>query len=340
VVVGEAILLEEDAEGTEFAASAARIRKSAERCSRIVQTFLAMARQRTPERVQLNIESVSKAAIELTDYGMRSNGIAVLTDFAPDLPRVAADSDQLHQVIVNLLINAQQALQECDPPREIRVKTRYAESQDRVCIEISDNGPGVSPEVAKRIFEPFFTTKPQGAGTGIGLSFSHGVIEAHGGTLTLANGDGGATFVIELPTSVAASEPKAAKPEAPEPAAPAGTALIADDEPELADALARFLAREGYRCVVVNSGREAIDRARDGRFDVILSDLRMPDVDGPAFHRWLCDNRPALADRLGFVTGDTLGPAAVRFLRDAERPFIEKPFNRASVRNLLAALRG
>jgi PAS domain S-box-containing protein len=339
VVVGEAILLEEDAEGSEFASSASRIRKSAERCSRIVQTFLAMARQRTPERVQLDVESVSKAAIELTDYGMRSNGIAVLTDFAPSLPSVAADSDQLHQVLVNLLINAQQALQECDPPREIRVKTRYDEGRDRVCIEIADNGPGIAPDVEKRIFEPFFTTKPHGAGTGIGLSFSHGVIEAHGGTLSLASGGKGATFLIELPTSISTTVQTEDPDTAREAEASAGTALIADDEPELADALARFLAREGYESVVVNSGRDAIERVKDGTFDVILSDLRMPDVDGPAFHRWLCDHRPEFADRLGFVTGDTLGPAAVRFLRDSERPFIEKPFNRATVRKLLAELR-
>lgn len=340
VVVGEAILLEEDADGTEFATAATRIRKSAERCSRIVQTFLAMARQRTPERVQLSVESVSKAAIELTHYGMRSNGIAVITDFASDLPGVAADSDQLHQVLVNLLINAQQALQECDPPREIRVTSHHDKARDRVCIEVSDNGPGVSPELAKRIFEPFFTTKPQGAGTGIGLSFSHGVIEAHGGNLILASSDKGATFRIELPTSAASADAVQVCSSTSEPTGAAGTALIADDEPELADALSRFLAREGYRCVVVNSGREAIEQVRDTQFDIILSDLRMPDVDGPAFYRWLSDNRPELAGRLGFVTGDTLGPAAVSFLGNAERPFIEKPFNRASIRNLLAALRG
>ena len=340
VVVGEAILLEEDAEGSEFAAAASRIRKSAERCSRIVQTFLAMARQRTPERVQLNVATVSKAALELTDYGMRTNGIAVVTDFASDLPNVAADTDQLHQVIVNLLINAQQALQECTPPREIRLRTYHDEERDRVCIEIADNGPGVSPENAKRIFEPFFTTKPQGAGTGIGLSFSHGVVEAHGGALVLSGGEKGAIFTIELPTSIVAADRGIVTQADTRAQNKAGTALIADDEPELADALARFVAREGYDCVVVNSGREAIERVSQDAFDVILSDLRMPDVDGPAFHRWLSDNRPELVSRLGFVTGDTLGPAAVGFLHEAKRPFIEKPFNRATIRDLLAELRG
>jgi CheY-like chemotaxis protein len=267
---------------------------------------------------------------------MRSNGIQVITDFAAGLPPVAADSDQLHQVIVNLLINAQQALQECDGRREIRVSTRHNGEKERVCITVADNGPGIPPEIARRIFEPFFTTKPQGAGTGIGLSFSHGVIEAHGGNLLLENGEKGATFLIELPVN---ATPKAVESAAPVTAeSRRGKAMVVDDEPELASSLARFLEREGYRCTVVNSGREAIELAGVQEFDVILSDLRMPDVDGPALLKWLSANRPQMASRLGYVTGDTLGPAAVRFLGDAGRPFIEKPFSRQSIRDLLAEL--
>jgi PAS domain S-box-containing protein len=338
VVVGEAILLEEDAENTPFAASARRIRKSADRCSRIVQTFLAMARQRPPERVRLDVEAVALAAIELTHYGMRSNGIRVSTDFEAGLPPVAADNDQLHQVLVNLLINAQQALQDIEKEREIRVSTHYNPDKERVCIKVADNGPGIPPDIARRIFEPFFTTKPQGSGTGIGLSFSHGVVEAHGGNLLLENGDKGAAFLIELPVNPA-PEPAAVTPVG-RTAAQVGRAMVVDDEPELADSLARFLEREGYGCTVVNSGREAIELARTEEFDIILSDLRMADVDGPMLLKWLSSNRPRMASRLGYVTGDTLGPAAVRFLGDAGRPFIEKPFSRQSIRNLLAELAG
>jgi two-component system NtrC family sensor kinase len=168
------------------------------------------------------------------------------------------------------------------------------------------------------------------------LSFSHGVIEAHGGNLLLENGDDGATFLIELPVNAtsAAAESSSAVPAKPR----AGLAMVVDDEPELANSLARFLEREGYQCMVVNSGREAIKLAGDRDFDVILSDLRMPDVDGPALLKWLSQHRPAMASRLGYVTGDTLGPAAVRFLGDAGRPFIEKPFSRQSIRELLAEL--
>jgi CheY-like chemotaxis protein len=162
------------------------------------------------------------------------------------------------------------------------------------------------------------------------------VIEAHGGNLLLESGDKGATFLIELPVNAAVEPLEAAPALTPEPSA--GRAMIVDDEPELADSIARFLEREGFRCTVVNSGREAIERAGTGDFDVILSDLRMPDVDGPALLKWLSANRPTMASRLGFVTGDTLGPAAVRFLDQAGRPFIEKPFSRQSIRKLLREL--
>lgn len=338
VVVGEAILLEEDAEGSEFAASAARIRKSAERCSRIVQTFLAIARQRPPERVPLDVPDVVAAAVELTDYGMRSNGIEIVREIEPGLPKVAADSDQLHQVLVNLLINAQQALQEGPPPRRICIGVRYDRSSDLLCIDVADNGPGIPEDVARRIFDPFFTTKPQGAGTGIGLSFSHGVVEAHGGRLSLIPSDEGAHFLIELPVSAPATETplEPSEPESLE--ANMGHALIVDDEPELAATLARFLGREGFECDVVNSGGDALELLVRRDYDVILSDLRMPGMDGPAILDWISRSRPDLVARVGFVTGDTLGPAAVRFLENAGRPYIEKPFRREGVRQLLSAL--
>jgi len=332
IVVGEAILLEEEAGGTPLAESAGRIHRAAERCSRIVQTFLAMARQKPPERVELNVNAAVEAAVELTAYGMRSNGVEVTCALAPGLPAVLADSDQIQQVLINLLINAQQALQEQAGARSLRVTT--AESHGAVNIRVSDNGPGVSPEIARRIFDPFFTTKPQGSGTGIGLSYSQGVVEAHGGKLFLADGAQGAAFEVMLPVEAVTGQAPA-EPAPVERTAPAGRALVVDDEPELGQMVARFLSREGFAVQVVPGGREAIAKLAETDFDLILSDLRMPDVDGPALHAWLVENRRHLVDRLGFLTGDTLGPAAVRFLDEAQRPFAEKPFTRVSLRTLI-----
>jgi PAS domain S-box-containing protein len=339
VVVGQAMMLEEDAAGTPHAERAGKIRRSAERCAKIVQTFLAMARQRPPERALVDANAVVRAALDLTSYGLRSAGISVECALAPDLPRLHADADQLHQVLANLFVNAQQALQEVPGARRLSIATRANAAAGTVELEIADTGPGVSPEIRRRVFEPFFTTKPQGVGTGLGLSFSLGVVEAHGGRLELLDRAEGAAFLLTLP----AAEPIAVPvpPNAPGTSVhrPArGHALVVDDEEEIADMLAELLEAQGFRVRLAASGAEAKRQLAARDFDLILSDLRMPDVDGPALHAWIAAERPALLDRLGFVTGDTLGPNAVRFLADAGRPTLEKPFTPAGLRAFVASV--
>lgn len=337
IVVGEAVLLQEEAEGTDFETSAARIQRAAERCSRIVQTFLAMARQKAPERKPVDLTGLVQGAIELADYGLRSNGVEVIRDFAPGLPPVSADADQVTQVVLNLLVNAQQALQDQPLPRCLTVRIMQA-ANSRLAIEVEDNGPGVPEGLVRRIFDPFFTTKPQGTGTGIGLSFSQGIAEAHGGSLTLMPSAKGATFRLEIPVAPA---PEAATDGAKEEIAPSQRrALVVDDEPELAETLARMLRRQGLEAEVAVGGLAGRERLRTGQYDVVLSDLRMPDFDGPSLYGWILEERPELASRIGFVTGDTLGPAAVQFLQECGCPYLEKPFTRETVRGLLARLAG
>ena len=341
VVVGEAILLEEEAEGTPMAGSAARIKRAAERCSRIVQTFLAMARQKAPERKLCAINELIGGTLELADYGLRSNGIEVVRRLGADLPPLWADPDQITQVLLNLIINAQQALQTLTGQRYLTVESRLA-GDGLVAITISDNGPGVPAEVARRIFDPFFTTKPQGSGTGIGLSFSLGIAEAHGGSLRLAPSEAGASF--ELLLRSAPEERPAAEPQetatAPVPCDTKRRALVVDDEPELAETLARLLRKEGFDVEVAVGGEAAIEQLKESAFELILSDLRMPGVDGPQLFAWIRAEKPDLASRIGFVTGDTLGPAAVHFLKEAGRPYIEKPFSRQAIRSLVGELSG
>ena len=337
IVVGEATLLEEDAEGTELEEGATRIRNAAERCAKIVQSFLAMARQKPAERDKLGVNSIISAVMELTEYQMRSNDIEVERDLTDDLPRVHGDADQLQQVIINLLINAQQALQTQSPPRAIAVST-FADG-DQVAIRIEDNGPGIPDDVAQRIFDPFFTTKPEGTGTGIGLSYSQGVIEAHGGTLELEQGRKGASFLIRLPVDPGDEDSILGRAESiTAPPVSKGSALVIDDEPDLATAIARLLRREGYDTDVAHNGEEAVEKLRARDYSLLLSDLRMPKMDGAALHGWLQANRPTMIARLGFVTGDTLSPAAVTFLDNARRPYVAKPVTREALGNLIAKL--
>ena len=339
IVTTQASLLEEETEGTPVASRAEKVRRAAERCSRIVQTFLAMARQKRPERRPVDAVEVARAAIELTDYSLRTAGIDVSFQAETGLPMLSADPDQLHQVLVNLIVNAQHALQDHQGSRRMVVRVAVGDAPGEVRIEVADNGPGIPDALRRRIFEPFFTTKPQGVGTGVGLSFSLGLVEAHGGRLELVEApEGGACFRITLSAAPAAEE------QVPEAApirivsASAGSALVVDDEPEVADVLGLFASRAGYEVETAGNGAEAKALLTGRDFDVILSDLRMPQFDGPALHDWLAAEKPHLLSRIGFVTGDTLGQTAAGFIARTGCPVLEKPFTGKAVRALLEQL--
>jgi PAS domain S-box-containing protein len=341
MVIGHSQMLAETAAAPEIGARAAKILSAAERCARIVRTFLAMARQRKTERRSVNIRETIDAAIELVAYGLRSSGIEVTCFIPPGLPAAFADSDQLHQIVINLLINAQQALEDSPPPRRITVVADVADTSAReLLVTFADNGPGVPAEIASRIFDPFFTTKPMGVGTGIGLAVCRGIIEAHGGSLQLATNSGpGARFELRIPVAAGAAAPA----DSPEPkrrvaAHPVATALIVDDEKGLADLLSEILTVDGFRCDIANSGRDAQAQIGAHDYDVIVCDLRMPDLDGPALFRWLRKERPELTSKIVFLTGDTLGPAASRFLSDSGRPVVEKPFVPEEIRRVIASV--
>ncbi|MFB2550007.1 PAS domain S-box protein [Ensifer soli] len=349
IVVGQALMLRELTEtpGTpldpaKMAQRAGKIEAAANRCARIVRTFLAMARQRKAERAPVDIDALVTGAVEMLGYGLRTAGIEVSRDIAPGLPRIAADSDQLHQVLVNLLMNARQALEESPLPRRIHLTAAHDAAEDRITLSVADNGPGVPEAIRSRIFDPFFTTKPQGTGTGIGLSVSRGFIEGHGGTLALTDGQGGgACFTVSLPLAADTATDAEMRHDAGPPAPiMARRALVVDDEVDVAGLLSDMLAPSGFSCDIVTSGaaaRRTLDAAPDA-YDVIICDIRMPDEDGPTLFDWLARTHPALSTRIGFVTGDTLGPAAGRFLARSRCPAVEKPFTAADIDRLVDAV--
>jgi PAS domain S-box-containing protein len=355
IVLGQAMMLREKvgrdmaghASSNDITERALRIENAANRCARIVKTFLAMARQRKAERDYVTISKVIIDAVELLTYSLRTTDVVLTTEIAENLPDTFADADLLHQVLVNLIVNARQALEEkSGTDRKITLRAMHDSAADAIVITIADNGSGIPSSIRSRIFDPFFTTKPQDHGTGIGLAVSRGLIEAHNGTLELAEPQPaqGAEFVITLPVT----EREGALAESPEqvseePAAkPEACILIVDDEPDLAGLIADIVAGFGHRTLIAQSGRaaQALLATSENAIEAILCDIRMPDGDGPGLYDWLSANRPALIHRIGFVTGDTLGPSAGRFLARTGCPVIEKPFTPADIGQVLKALIG
>lgn len=338
VVVAQAELLAEEAAETPFAEDARTIRRAADRCARIVRTFLAMARERTPERSRVEVEGLVRSALELSDYGLRTSGITVDAYVAPDLLPIMGDESQLQQVLANLLVNAQHAMLERPGDRRLTITARES-GPGAVTLDVTDTGGGVPPEHRSRVFEPFYTTKPPGAGTGIGLSFSLGVARAHGGDLELLSTSAeGTTFRLTLPASTRTEGVAAPSAAERTPTPGRKRALVIDDEPEIAGLLARLLEKEGFSVESAASGRAACALLAATDFHLILSDIRMPDLDGAGLFEWIEANRPELAERTGFVTGDTMSTSSARFLAHSRRPFVEKPFDAASVRGLLRTL--
>jgi PAS domain S-box-containing protein len=352
IVLGQAVMMREDVEELywhgPFRERTQKIEAAAERCARVMKSFLAIARQRKAERKMLPLAPLLDSAIDLLMYGMRTGGITITRDYAGPLPDVFADSDQVQQIVVNLLVNASQALDHIEGDRHILV--RAAAGPDKMLhLLVADNGPGVAKEIAARIFDPFFTTKAEGAGTGIGLSVSRGLAQSQGGRLSLALSPlGGAGFELTLPTVPVTTESvsngrsedlirfsaKAVQ------SAEKRRALIVDDEVEIGVLIAETLRNANYQCDVARSGREAQAKiaARAGAYDAVVCDLRMPDIDGPALFDWIGRHHPALAERTMFVTGDALGPAAGRFLAQCHRPVLEKPFAPADIVRLVGEL--
>jgi len=341
IVIGNALMLAEAAAESEpaLAERAQRVQAAAERCGRIVRSFLAMARQRETQKHPVPVRTLIDASLQLLAYGLRSAGVTIEQSIAPDLPLVSCDADQIQQVLSNLLINARQALEDVPQPRRLHIAA-YAET-DWVRIEVTDNGPGVGEAIRSLVFDPFFTTKEVGAGTGIGLGVSRGIVEAHGGTLTLAPpGEHGARFIVRLPLRPdgqradyrAMADPTAS------PAHEGWTALIVDDEAEVGRLLSEMLAAHGFDSDVVTDGAAAQTLMSRRDYDLILCDVRMPDIDGPALFAWMGEHKPHLRGRIAFITGDTLGAAAGGFLTRSGRPMLEKPFVPEELRRLIQEL--
>jgi two-component system NtrC family sensor kinase len=302
------------------------IRAETTRASQVVKDLLAFARRSEPQRVPLDLNAVITRSLRMRKYQFDEAGVRVETDLAHALPSVMGDARQLQQVCLNLLTNAIQAMSAGGGV----LRVRSACAGDVVRLDISDNGSGMATHVRQRIFEPFFTTKQEGEGTGLGLSVSYGIVNAHGGTIELVEtGPQGTTFRVSLPAGESPADAMETTREHPAIALRSPIAgirlLFVDDEPALRNGMKAYGELRGFTVLTAADGSAALETTRSVGVDAIVCDLRMPGMDGIAFYEQLRQERPGLAARTVFITGDVVTSVASRG-SVARQPVLTKPF--------------
>jgi len=280
------------------------------------------------ERESADVRQVVTSAVQMVANELRHR--AELEIDIVDTAPVAITESQLGQVMLNLLTNATHALPESGT-HAVRVEVRPIADRSRVQIRISDTGQGVSDEARPRIFEPFFTTKPIGAGTGLGLWVCHHLVTTAGGSIELeSSGATGTTFRIELPIARPVETSYRATPHQQH----RGKLLVIDDDSAIRRAINRFM-RNRHELVIVETAVEGLAMIEAGeRFDVILCDLMMPEMDGPEFFRRLEAKTPDQAARVIFMTGGAFTRNATEFI-ETKRRLIEKPFEPVELEGMI-----
>jgi signal transduction histidine kinase/FixJ family two-component response regulator len=307
-----------------------KVFQEAERARRIVKNLLYFARENKPERMRVDLNEIVERTLALRSYELKVENIVVECELSPDLPETLGDPYQLQQVVLNLLVNAEQALLQERGQGHVWLRTHRLPGE-KISLEVSDDGPGIPPEIASRIFDPFFTTKASGVGTGLGLSIVYGIVHQHGGEVAFENQPGaGVKFLMELPVISIPAEARPAAFVAPDPgeagSVPAGRILVVEDEPTVAQVIVDVLREEGHQIEAVLDSREGLTRISRTHFDLVICDLRMPRLDGPAFYETLVSAGSPVRNRIIFVTGDTLAPRTLEFLEAHALPYLAKPF--------------
>jgi signal transduction histidine kinase/ActR/RegA family two-component response regulator len=311
-----------------------RIYNEAVRCQKIVQSLLSFARRHKPEKTPQSLNDVIEAVLDLRAYQMHVDDITIERRYDPALPPTLLDAHQIQQVVLNLVNIAHQAMTaNGGRPRRLTVTTEVHEAHLRASI--ADTGSGIPQDRIHRLFEPFFTTKEPGKGTGLGLSVSLGIIKDHQGTMAVESTVGeGSRFTFELPLVECPSAP-APRSDADLLAGAARSAplhiLVVDDEPVLTELLSDLLKSVGHDVEHARDGRVALRMALATPYDVILSDLKMPGLDGQGLYEEVCRQRPAMRSRFIFSTGDVVNPEAEGFLQGSGCAYLSKPFKLEAV---------
>jgi len=335
-VLGYAQLLQSASGRDDLEHDLTRIVESARRCQKIVVNLLSFARKHPPKKMAQDLNACVRKVIDLKTYHLRASRIEIVLELTEPLPPALFDFHQIEQVVLNLLNNAEQAIAGQGRPGRVIVRSFANESE--VGIEVEDDGPGIPATVRHRVFDPFFTTKDVGMGTGLGLSVSYGIVQEHQGRIELRpdRPGAGACFAVTLPRAAAAA------PEAPAAAAPANakpllgrSVLVAEDEPLVLDLFSRLLAQDGATVTLAHDGEEAWSKILETDFDLIVADLRMPNLDGRALYERLVEEKPSMVRRFVFATGDLVRQESLKFLEGLPNRILAKPLDVENVRRVL-----
>ncbi len=330
-------VLEQMEPGSRLEADVEEIKKATERAASLTRQLLAFSRQQVMQPVVLNLDELV-AGMEGMLRRLIGENIELVTAGAPDLASVKADPHQFEQVIMNLVLNARDAMPQGG---RLTIETTNVELDKAfvqlhvgarpgayVMLAVSDTGTGMDAEIQKHLFEPFFTTKEKGKGTGLGLSTVYGIVKQSGGYVSVySEPNRGSCFKIYLPQ---VSQPVPERPVRPVPAKMAGgteTILLVEDEEAVRGLAAKILRAKGYAVLEAGDGKEAqaVLKTHRGDLDLLLTDVVMPQMGGPELAKWLRSVRRGI--RVLFMTGYTDHSA----FRDGSLPpgtgLIQKPFS-------------
>ncbi|MEO7272156.1 MAG: ATP-binding protein [Vicinamibacterales bacterium] len=275
------------------------VRREAGRAGHIVRNLLSFVRRSPPDRTPADLNQIVRQTTELRAYHLRQQNITLRVQCTSEPLPVLVDREEIQQIVLNLLMNAEQALDAPSRAGHIVVRTMHAAGAQ--VVEVLDDGPGISQELRGRIFEPFFTTKEVGEGTGLGLSISHGIAAAHGGSLEAGDSSVGACFRLTLP---AHRLPQSVVPRTASTSDAPTRVLVVDDEEPIRRLLGRLLAKRGYEVAEAKSIAEALSLVQTFQPGLVIADVKMPGGGGVALARQLHEANPDLSRGFIFITGD------------------------------------
>ena len=309
-----------------------KIELSALGAKKVIGSLLGFSKQNKPELNLIDINNTIKKVISLLKYKFESSNLRLETDLQDEMSLTMADENQMEQVFLNILNNSIQAIEN----KVGIISIRSFKKGETIFIQFTDNGLGIKEENLKRIFDPFFTTKQQGKGTGLGLSVCYGIIQNHNGKIYADSIEGEkTTFTIELPVKQnKAVKSKEDTKNEPEKAIKGKRILIIDDD-QIIRELMEIILKKDHQVESVNSGEIALQRIKETNYDLIITDLRMPEIDGFKIYHWIKENKPGDEKKIIFTTGDTYEDKTKEFLKITQNLFIAKPFKITDFENIV-----